>query len=604
MRPSKVITFVALLPSLACSHVDIQSVQQSAQPPTLAPSTKPAPDALPRVVDIATATQAMNIYYEYALADGLLYQRKLGDTQWTLTDGIGLPNKDGELLPELKGKLTRVFADGNVVQVVDEADQVFRVDSALSILDVESSLYAWRYSWGGGMLKMRKDLRAVSYARRTILNVGVVEDRYGYELLAANPSSLMSVFHDNGYSGLMHFYGLSSDGTRLLFADNGLKPVFNYEFDLPHEDDFVGVSIASSGSMVVILDDKGRLWAKLLDFDWNGSNPMMFEYAYADKGGARRKNGDALEGFGRVHLPMPPWRELPRPPEGLFSTEMSMVVTGLGNNARELRMRGFDDSGKCGLHVISLEKNEWSFRETGICPTERFVKAERPKLPTRFSTLTGTLTIDGVRYRATMSEYSLADSPARLELRNDSNEIAFKGAIHLVPAWTPVAVQDPGRDGRYKMFHATLDADEDFKKGELSRRYNLETFAFIAYGAQDEIVLKPLSDDLHLGKLKRRGAMSDVVATYLVNGGKGVRALCEDVGDRVRADKQLLSGMTAATPPLNLFGVVTGTRFWYEHGVSMIPPLGRMMEWGTRLIIDRYDLTRYEDSLVRKHCGT
>ncbi|HEY4220758.1 MAG TPA: hypothetical protein VGO62_05430, partial [Myxococcota bacterium] len=273
--PSFVSSFASLLlwciaASLGCAHADIvrAPVHEAAD----------ARASLPNVIDIATATQGSNLFGDYALAGGLLYHRTDASSAWALVDGVGLPNLDGAVLPEVKGKLTRLFADGNIIAVVDEQDQVFRYDTNLGVLNLEPTLYAWRTEWGTGILKLRKDLRAISYGRRMLLNVGVVDDRFGYQLLASNPSSLISVFHENGYSGLMHFYGLSLDGKRLFFADNGLTKVFNYEFDVPRADDFVGVALASSASMVVILDSKGRLWSKFLDFDWYGSNPMMFEY--------------------------------------------------------------------------------------------------------------------------------------------------------------------------------------------------------------------------------------------------------------------------------------------------------------------------------------
>ncbi len=570
-----------------------------------------APAGLPSTIDIPTRTQAVNLFGEYALDGGLLYHRKGDKAPWALVDGVGLPNLDGKVLPQVKGKLTRVFADGNVVAVVDEDDQVFRFDINLHVLDFEPTLYAWRTEWGGpGMLKLRKDLRSVSYGRRSILNVGVVEDRFGHRMLASNPSSLISFFHENGTSGLMHFYGLSQDGRRLFFADNGLTEVFNYEFDLPAAEDFKGVAVTSSASMVVVLDTLGRFWAKFLDFDWAGSNPMMFEYSYVDDDAPPKD--DELEGFGRIHLPLPDWRELPAlspPPGASWSSEMGMAVTGNGNEARELRVRGKDAHGACGLWVLDLagpqRAGAWRFRETGICPAAPFVPAEREAKVKRTKTLAGTLVFDGARLPATLERYSLVDSPARLTLRDPhTGEAVFRGKLHLVTAWSPARVQDPGRDGRYKMFYATVEADEGFADSAFARAYNLQAFALTAYGAQDEVVLKPLRKDALMGKLvDKNGGFPDEVAAYIFHAPRGVRGACDDVRARVAEDQRQFLEVTAATPALNLFGLVTGTRFWYYHGVSMIPPLGRMMDWGTRLFYDRYRLSQLEMSLVDRHCA-
>src|SRR4051794_10048948 len=97
--------------------------------------------ALPDQVDIPDGHQAANLYNEYAIESGKLYEREDASRPWKLTDGIGLPNHDGTVIKQLHGQLTRVFADGNVVLVTDEQDQVFRLDTGLSPISLEKKLY-------------------------------------------------------------------------------------------------------------------------------------------------------------------------------------------------------------------------------------------------------------------------------------------------------------------------------------------------------------------------------------------------------------------------------------------------------------------------------
>lgn len=564
---------------------------------------------LPSLIDIATPTQAATIFGEYALAEGLLYARKTPTDPWALFEDIGLPHAGGTVLSEVKGRLTRVFGDGNVLVVADEGGRVYRYDAGLFLVDTGPQLYAWRSAWGSGALTLRTDLRAVSYARRSILNVGYVEDRFGHRLLGSNPSSLVSLFHDNGFSGLTHLYGLSQDGRRLFFADDGLTGSFNYEFDLPDAWDFEGAALSSSGSVVAVLDTRGRLWSKLLDFDWTGSNPMMFEYSYVERGTPPRE--DELEGFGRIHIPLPDWRELPAPPLGAgasISVEMDMITTGKGNRARALRIRGRSADGTCGLHVLDLAGETWSFQETGICPAAAFAPATKVASISRTSTLRGELTVAGKRLRATLEGYSLVDSPARLSLDDKATgRPMFRGLLHVVPAWSPLEIQDPGRDGRYKLMHVTVQADPGFERSAFAADRHLETFELTAYAASDELILKPLRDDTHMGRLTRTGSerFPTHVAAFLHGdrARRGLGAACADLQGRIARDAADLLLPLLGTPLANVVTLVTGTRFWYYHGVSMIPPLGRMTEWGTRLLYDRYQLTRFEAKLAERHCG-
>lgn len=575
----------------------------------LASAVASAPPPLPRVLDIATPTQAATLFGEYALAEGLLYVRKTPDAEWTLFDGVGLPNANGVVLPEVTGRLTRVFGDGNVLVVVDEADRVFRFDAGLYIVDTTPALYAWRSAWGSGVLKLRRDLRAVSYGRRSILNIGYVEDRFGHRMLGSNPSSLVSLFHDNGFSGLTHLYGLSSDGRRLFFADDGLTGAFSYEFDLPTAEDFEGVALASSGSTVVVLDTRGRLWSKFLDFDWYGSNPMMFEYGYVEQGTPPRD--DQLEGFGRVHIPLPTWRQLPAPPldgQASVSVEMDMVTTGKGNTARALRIRGRDARGACGLHVLDVAADAWSFRETGICPAAAFTPVTVAPKALRTATLRGDLLVGHARMHAVLTGYSLSDSPVRLELQDPATgKVTFRGALHLVPAWSPLEIQDPGRDGRYKLFHVTVEADAGFERSAFAADRHLQAFEVTAYGAEHELILKPLRDDTLMGRLVRddvpRFPSHMAAHVFKDSQQRGLRVACRELAERIARDEKGLLTPLMATPLANVVTLLTGTRFWYYHGISMIPPLGRMTEWGTRLLYDRYQMTRFEAEQVKRVCG-
>jgi hypothetical protein len=295
---------------------------------------------------------------------------------------------------------------------------------------------------------------------------------------------------------------------------------------------------------------------------------------------------------------------------------MGMRVTGQGNTARELRVRGTDESGACGLWLLELDAlaqghgAPWRFESTGICASSPpFAPVAHAPSSRRWATLTGSMTDGGMRYTATLTEFSLVDSPVRLELRDPrGDKVVFKGLLHLVPAWSPLEIQDPGRDGRYKMLHATVEADADFVESGFATAHHLKTFDLTLYSSEDEVVLKPLADDTIMGTLVNvdGAGFPDEVAAYVFanSATKGVAGACDELRARVDADEKKLLPMVAGTPVANVVGTVTGIRFWYYHGISMIPPLGRMIDWGTRLLYDRWQMTRFERALVEKHCGS
>ncbi len=283
--------------------------------------------AAPSQVHLKTPTASFTHEHQVRLEDGRL-QWRTGISGWETLPPDGLPHGDFAT----PARLTALSADGDNLVALDEEGAVFY----MKFHDLH-----WVNVWGPtgltGVLRVPRDFRAFAISHRGPL-VG------GYQDIDGNDFPISA--------GVTTLYGLSADGRRLHYADPWIPPNFERELCPPLRGRFTAVGMSASASTVFLIDAAGRMFTRLADFDTVGNNPAL-RYTYE-------------RGRHKAQRTLPPedWRAQPAPP-GRVTSLITVLQTGAGNAARELRVEGQDGAGATGYWTKLLPEPTWRFVPTG-----------------------------------------------------------------------------------------------------------------------------------------------------------------------------------------------------------------------------------------------
>jgi hypothetical protein len=211
-------------------------------------------------------------------------------------------------------------------------------------------------------------------------------------------------------AGVTTLYALSGDGLTIGYADPWLPAHFARRICGPRRDRFVAAALSASASTLFVIDRAGDAFTRLADYDTLGENPVL---GYTWERGVRGWDEDRS---------LPPEDWAPQPPvPGKVTARITILTTGAGNAARELRVEGADAAGTGGYWTKPLRAAAWRFVSTGAAVTGPFlangadatVPAPRPDEllgPVRDRDLAGTLQRPRVPHGS-------APSDLRVELR-------------------------------------------------------------------------------------------------------------------------------------------------------------------------------------------
>jgi hypothetical protein len=230
--------------------------------------------------------------------------------------------------------------------------------------------------------------------------------------------------HRVGDYKVSHIWMLSERGRRLAFNDPWLARDDSYEMCGPHRGRFRAAGLAASGSTVFVAGRHGDLFTRLYDFDISGSDPVYFEYSYADQRGRRRP---------AIQLPPPGWVEHPKVP-GRITRTISIEKRGRGGIHRTLRVEGLDARGRSGWwekDLTARRRGAWRFHRSG-----RRLLGRRLHNPPRDTSALGLAPSRDRRYElaagrwsARLEDFNVACSPARLRVRL-SPRVGFALSLH------------------------------------------------------------------------------------------------------------------------------------------------------------------------------
>jgi hypothetical protein len=260
-------------------------------------------------------------------------------------------------------------------------------------------------------------------------------------------------------------YSLDHDGQTIRYWDTGLPNSFSRGFVTPDGGRFIAERLIASGSTILVIDAVGRMFTRMYDYEINTALPgVKVTYVRA------HRTDDVLSLLGSVRtLPLPDWREQERIPlsgVAVVTRDISMHITGRGNAARELRVRGSDAAGRSGYWHKAIFDAQWEFTVTDEGFDEAEVIRDYGAAPVLGRVLakdySGKLSTPGYPdLDVSLVGFHYFNSPATLAVHTADGKV-FDLLLHTADMWglMPQEVYDPRQIGRPhgqpKLLYGTL----------------------------------------------------------------------------------------------------------------------------------------------------
>ena len=334
-----------------------------------------ATPAISDVVRIKSATATFTSAHELRLVDGKIWWRPRSATAsalepWALLPPGGVP-APRSMIAETREKLGLRGAirgapferPAPLLAISADGDDLIAVDARRHVYFTKLSKVDWSDRFGAG--PRTSPLRIPAGA-----TVALSVRRQAYADIDGN-------LHPTP-EAVSTLYALSADGTSLQFADRRRPTHFDGEMCLPERGAFRGSAMSAQASTVAVLDDAGRVFTRLADFDSLGNDPKA-SYSW------RREHRTGARSDVRS-LPPEAWRAQP-PLPGPFAREITILQTGHDDAARELRVPT-----KNGYYAKLILDDAWRLVPTGVPRADAGPPSRvPPRVPRRGMTLAGAL---------------------------------------------------------------------------------------------------------------------------------------------------------------------------------------------------------------------
>ena len=294
---------------------------------------------------------------------------------------------------------------------------------------------------------------------------------------------------------------LSEDGRTVYYLDSGTPPEVVHWIEHPFRGQYRGEAIDSSASTVLLLDRFGAVVTKIADFDLLGSTPTH-PYCYFEECDDEPfyKAGDIRSGMSDIRLPAEDWQihSPVLPPEAWsedtwLSTHVTILQTGKGNVARELRVAGMQE-GERGYYFKAIDEEMWSFRRApegdrafdeleplALDDLRRYSSPDQLRglhadEPVVDASLDGALSLSGEEVALHVDGFNLRTNLWHLTLTHelpDGERVELPLELHLVQAWNPYMPPHYGRMDRWiQTYEGTLAFDRQDLEERLAGDYS------------------------------------------------------------------------------------------------------------------------------------
>ncbi|MTE15265.1 hypothetical protein [Nocardia aurantiaca] len=398
---------------------------------------------LPDQVFFRTTAETFNRRWTFAVREGAIFVKEAAVRGgWR-----ALP------LPEcMAGRITGVSADDDELMAVDADGRFLTMDHILSA--PKDWNWSSRYGtplWTGPGNTLPPGTLAWTWSVLSPDEDHVWRDTAGND-------------HSVGGAKVSHVYALTDDGHRIHYVDPWLPQDHSYEMSTPAQGRFRAVGLSTSGSTTLVVNRFGDLYTRLYDFDISGADKVFFRYSYEDQRG-RPQAPDTLteridDHYAAIQLPAPEWTRQPKIP-GQITDRVSVHKTGIGSDARELRVEGVE-SGRTGYWVKELTADHWDF-----VPTDQPLVGHLLENTAADHSVDDTVgaspytyagrTSSGVTVRVDSFDLAVSPTPLRLEFADGSR---LDLILHTVDGLRQT-VQQSGITDQPRGFDGTLEIPAD-----------------------------------------------------------------------------------------------------------------------------------------------
>ncbi len=302
---------------------------------------------LPEQIVTKSDTQSFTHEYDVALLDGKIWHRPRAEGKsqaWTLLGKTGLP---GDF--PLSARLRKSASPPSIKKISADGDNLIAIDNEGRVYYMKWGSRKWMNTWGKPVAKkltLPESSRSFAISHRGPF--------------AGGYSDIDGHFHPVSV-GVTTLYLLSKDGLTIAYADPWLPAGFSHAICGPEQNRFRARSLSASASTLFVINDAGRMYTRLADYDTLGCNPVL-AYSY-DRG---KRDPDFRKDVRT--LPPEPWKKQPAIPQSLgrITSAITVFQTGTGNAARELRVEGVDRSGASGYFSKPIDSETWRFVRTDL----------------------------------------------------------------------------------------------------------------------------------------------------------------------------------------------------------------------------------------------
>ena len=240
---------------------------------------------------------------------------------------------------------------------------------------------------------------------------------------------------------------VTPDGQRIRFTDTGLPTSWNRAITSPERGRFIIENISASASTIFVINKTGKMYTRMYDYELDGGGPALRWVFDREK----RTEGDEIAPIMTSirTYPLPGWLE--QEPivqllkgdgksKAAITEKITIVLTGKGNAARELRVQGRDSIGRYGYFRKMIFDKTWEFIETG----EKFSDADiikdylakAPEGKILDKNYSGTVSKPGeADLKAELLDFYYFNSPATLRVH--VNNKYFDMTFHTADLWSP-----------------------------------------------------------------------------------------------------------------------------------------------------------------------
>lgn len=290
--------------------------------------------ALPGLIHQRGPTASFTHEFDFAVHEGRIYSRPRPQT-------TGVEEAWHEvLLPRcLHGQVSEISADGFVLLAANAQRDIYTLDFGDS---------GWTRRWGPLFwLDMGVTIPPdVTHWAASELHSGF--DEYFVDIAGRK----------NDFWGILMLYMLRGDGQRITHFDPWLPADESREICPPEEGAAMMEGLSASGSTMMVVTSRGRIYTRLYDFDISGANTVLHDYSWFDQEG--------VEDY-KIQLPAPGWIRHPDVP-GSVTNRVSIRKISPGTEHRIMRIEGTDASGNSGFwekDISELGDEAWHFVFTG-----------------------------------------------------------------------------------------------------------------------------------------------------------------------------------------------------------------------------------------------